>query len=204
MFKWKVASTAFIWGVALPACADIIFADSFTRRSSNTVGAPLEYPSEVWRETNRQTNDVAIVRGRLQLRDRGATAAQLDLSTAGFENIVLSYRWAPLAQSDPTDRLLVRWNDGTGLVTLATHQLCGRGNLFQSNSISFSSLASYRSDVEIRFTLVVNAPNEGALIDNVLVSGDRIAITAIPEPSVFAVMLAGLTVLASVVRRKNR
>ena len=65
-------------------------------------------------------------------------------------------------------------------------------------------MASNRSDVEIRFTLVVNAPNEGALIDNVLVSGDRIAITAIPEPSVFAVMLAGLTVLASVVRRKNR
>ncbi len=65
-------------------------------------------------------------------------------------------------------------------------------------------MASNRSDVEVRFTLVVNAANEGALIDNVVLSGDRIAIMAIPEPSVFAVMLAGLTVLASVVRRKNR
>ena len=69
--------------VSSPARAAVIFTDDFTRPSSSTVGAPLEFADKSRTERDRSNDDVAVAGGRLRLRDQGARASQLNLSTLG-------------------------------------------------------------------------------------------------------------------------
>jgi hypothetical protein len=182
------------------AAAAVIFQDDFTRADSDTVG-------NNWTEANAQTVDVAISSNRLLLRDNGppqGTASQLDLNTLGFEIIVLTYDWAVLTNgSGVNDELLVQWrpDSGSSFITVATHELGGNTQgVFASNTISFLAAANNLADFEFRFILDVVGNNDGALIDNVVLSGDQINGNGngngngrVPEPA--TLLLVGLGLL---------
>jgi hypothetical protein len=73
------------------AHAALIWSDEFDRHSSNTVG-------NGWSEQEDDSNDVAIVFDNyLLLRDRtpDAIASQYGISTLGYENITVEFRWRP-------------------------------------------------------------------------------------------------------------
>jgi hypothetical protein len=177
-------------GFSSTASADTIFQDNFNRSNSNTVG-------NGWTETQDDADDVAINNNRLLLRsdDPNAIAAQLSINTTGFNNIRLSYDWAKLSgDSESDDELIVEWKLGSSgsWTELEDHGLGGSSS-FSSNSELLSGAAN-QGDVEFRFRLDVSNGNEGVLIDNVLLTGDKIqtGTGAVPEPSSFVLLGFGL------------
>jgi hypothetical protein len=117
----------------------VIFADDFNRTSTSTFGAPVEFADEPWTARDHNNDDVAIAGGRLRLRDGGARAARLDVSTLGFEHIVLTYTWRPIRKMDSRDFLLVRSDYGGEL-----HRLGGVGG---AGPLSFTAGADNLENV---------------------------------------------------------
>jgi hypothetical protein len=183
------------WSFALLASsvgAEVIFEDSFDRRSSTRLGAPIDYPTEVWLERGRGASGVSIRANRMVLQGRGVTwAGQGNLVTTGYDDLVLTYRWAPLPGSDARDRLLVEWNPGTGFQTIASHALGGR--TMRTTGVLLPEAAADLPDLGIRFRLLANAANEGVFIDNVVLDGERI--TPVPEPSAYVMLAVGIAVV---------
>ena len=184
--------------ISAPSSAVVIFSDDFNRPDNNTVG-------NGWTEIDSQNNDVKILNNRLRLRDNDTTpdaqAAQLGLSTVGFENISLSYDWAPIGISDPGDKLIVQISVGSGFTTIGTHFLGGAGGVFTSEFFSLPTFAYDTTPFKLRFRTNVtensNGDREGAFIDNVVLSG-----TQIPEPGTMAIFALGLAGLGYARRRK--
>jgi hypothetical protein len=200
--------------------ATTIFSDNFNRSvsssttTSDTVGGG-------WLELGNSANDVALFYegstrlGVLRLRDElpgnpDAAASQLAINTTGFGDIQLVFDWKPLSASESSDLLFAAfclggscsstsntgWTSqpaaglglgGSGWVVGQTFNLAGAGNNAQLN---------------IRFWTDVSSSDEGVLIDNVRVVGT--AVSPIPEPEIYAMMLAGLGLMGFVARRKKR
>lgn len=174
------------------AWADTIFIDNFNRPDSNTVG-------NGWSERQNNNNDVAIRNNRLRMRDsRGGVDAQViqTLSTVGFTNITLRYNWAPLIQSDSSDKFKALWRIGNSgsFSTLATHRLGGSG--FSSNTLSLGGTAAGQSVIQLAFRTNVSEGNsgnrEGALLNRVVLRGDGAPTITQPEPATILLFGSGL------------
>jgi hypothetical protein len=183
-----------------PVSAAILFSDNFNRAGSYTVG-------NNWIEQEAQVNDVSIVAGgitglkgdkALQIQDETGTAAQLAISTIGYQNIVLSFFWAPLELSGDEDRLFVEWRAGStgSWIGLASYSLGGAPIYTSSGLIALGPSADNVNPLQLEFRVVVNiGPNgnyDGAKIDNLLLTGDEIPVVQVqavhaPEPASLAV-----------------
>jgi hypothetical protein len=191
---------------AATAQAAPVFSDDFDRPVSNSV-------ANGWTEEESQAGDISIVNRsglnhQMQIQDLSpqAIASHLSgISTVGFEQISISYEWAPLSNTELGDQLFVEWRDGSlGAIAwnlIASHALTGT-EAYTTETFLLTGSTGGLSDLELRFRLNVNANNEGALIDNVLLSGTTV--TAVPEPSALALASLGLLgIFASSVRRRR-
>lgn len=172
--------------VAAPASADVIWQDQFNRRNSDTVG-------NGWAEIERDSSDVAISGNALMLRDEyknskntvtnpDAAATQSAISTLGYEDIFVAFSWAPLTDSESSDKLNVSWKLGSASSwsLLGSFGLGGSGS-FTTSSFSLGALAD-DSSIDLRFWTSVNDDDEGARIDWVTVSGTAIPLPPPPTP----------------------
>ena len=192
-----IAVVAF--AAAGPASADIVFADNFNRQASNAVG-------NGWVEQESEPRDVSIVNRngadrQMQLQDFGpqGMASQLvGISTLGYSGIVLSYEWAAKRHTDGSDQLLVEWRNpalGADWSTVASHLLVDADS-YTTESYSLDALAAGVADFELRFRLNVNANNDGAYVDNVVLTGTRpLTANEIPEPQTLALVVLALGLL---------
>ncbi len=190
------------------ASAAVLFSDNFNRANSSTVG-------NSWAEHEEDADDVAISTNRLQLRDHqnpapDATASQF-ISTLGYNNITLSFDWAPIEVSDVGDSLFAEWRVGSSAWTMlgGTFDLGGSTVFTSAGPLSLGNTADNLLSLEIRFrTLVTSGSNgveEGAFLDNVVVSGTAIAAQDVPEPLTLSLFGAGLmgTGFAALRRRRK-
>ena len=200
--RLSLAALALLGLAALPAAATPIFSDDFERASADAVG-------HGWLETESDAADVAIVARdalghALQIRDDDpdAVAAQGGLSTLGWTGLSLSYDWAPTNNTELGDRLFVEWRDGAAAgawTLLATHALAGPA---PQQSASWNLVgAEGIADFEFRFRLDVDANNEGAYVDNVVLAGQ--AAHAVPQPGSLALAGLGLALLPFAARRRR-
>ena len=194
-----------------PAMATPIFSDDFNRALSNTVGNGWQ---EVEGASPSAAADVSIVErsagdNEMQVRDNdpNGIASQLaGISTLGYTNLTLAYDWAPTNNTEAGDLLFVEWRDGSAgsWTQIAAHALLGTG-MHTSELWSLPDAAAV-ADFEFRYRVAVNANNEGATIDNVVLSGRRTAdeAIAVPEPGSLALAGLGLCLLPWVARGRRR
>lgn len=189
-----------------------------------------------WVEVNNDSNDVAIVdlsilnpglQGAMRLRDEAnssnatdsvtnpdAAATQLSLSTVGFNTIKLSFDWR-LIDSSPSnnDEFSVSWKTGSSTIwtTLFSTGLGGTCSIFSCNwdseLFSLGNSANDNAQIQLRFWTNVNSQDDGVLVDNVLLTGERIPTVAqapadLPEPGTIALLGLGLAGLGFLKRRK--
>jgi hypothetical protein len=210
--KWIIglvnaAVVATLW-TASPANAAQIFSDNFNRSNNNTVG-------NNWSEIEDSNHDVSIVSNHLMLQDQGgnqfidAAAAQLSISTLGFQNITLSFDWAALTDSDSNDLLIAEWrigsgawNTATGGTNLATLGLGGNGSFTGSGTLNLVGAANL-SNIQFRFRTNVSDHDEGAYVDNVVLSGTAISTTPVPEPASLTLFGSGLLGFGALIRRRR-
>lgn len=210
--KWIIglvnaAVVATLW-TASPASAAQIFSDNFNRSNNNTVG-------NNWSEIEDSNHDVSIVSNRLMLEDEGgnqfidAAATQLSISTLGYQNITLSFDWAALTDSDSSDLLIAEWrigsgawNTATGGTNLATLGLGGNGSFTGSGTLDLIG-AGNQSNIQFRFRTNVSDHDEGAYVDNVVLSGTAISTTPVPEPASLTLFGSGLLGLGAMIRRRR-
>lgn len=193
------------------ALATPIFSDDFNRALSNTVGNGWQ---EVEGASPSAAADVSIVErsagdNEMQVRDNdpNGIASQLaGISTLGYTSLALAYDWAPTNNTEAGDLLFVEWRDGSAgsWTQIAAHALLGTGT-HTSELWSLPDAAGV-TDFEFRYRVAVNANNEGATIDNVVLSGRRIAdeARAVPEPGSLALAGLGLCLLPWVARGRRR
>jgi hypothetical protein len=210
--KWIIglvnaAVVATLW-TASPASAAQIFSDNFNRSNNNTVG-------NNWSEIEDSNHDVSIVSNRLMLEDEGgnqfidAAATQLSISTLGYQNITLSFDWAALTDSDSSDLLIAEWrigsgvwNTATGGTNLATLGLGGNGSFTGSGTLDLIG-AGNQSNIQFRFRTNVSDHDEGAYVDNVVLSGTAISTTPVPEPASLTLFGSGLLGFGALIRRRR-
>jgi hypothetical protein len=206
----------FVFAIATPAYPAIIFEDNFNRSTGNIVGND-------WIETEKHGDDVAIRKSTddLFLQLRGTiprnpdAAASHSASTIGFNNIELSFSWAPLTVSEDDDRLFASWRPASSaswIELVSGGYGLGGDTSFTDVSFSLSLLASNISELQFRFwTSVKESANnengtdklkdktsvEGARINWVQLKGEQITsvsnnVIAVPEPASLALLGIGL------------
>lgn len=215
--------------IAAPASAAVIWQDQFNRADSNTVG-------NGWTEIQNGASDVAISGNALRLRDYrdgpdsvtapDAAATQWGISTAGYEDIFVQFRWAPLTASESTDTLFVSWKLSSAANTLANWSTLGSFGLGGNGTYTTSGFAlgalAQDTSIDLRFWTSVNDDDEGALIDWVTLSGNAIPLpppptppapppeilqpvepgAGVPAPGTLALLGVGLAALGSFRRRR--
>ena len=204
-----MAVVAMLCGAAAAASAAPIFADDFNRAVSASVG-------NGWSETESDDVDVSIVARsgsdrQLQVRDddpRGVASQRSGISTLGFASVFLAYEWAPTNNTEAGDFLWVEWRDGAAgdgpWTAIATHAMAGPAGYSAAlhEVIGGAGIA----DFEFRFRVAVDSNNEGALIDNVALSGAAAerAVQSVPEPGTLALAGLSLVLLTTTVRGSRR
>jgi len=192
------ALAALAAAAASPASAAIIFQDDFERPASAVVGAPDAFPTEIWEERERDDRDVRTTGTVLYLREDGSRAS-LELSTLGYENIVLTYEWRPLSQFSTRRDVFLVGATGGGMA----HRLNTRGGTVAT---PLSALADNLEVFNLSFRIrIVDQPGnrvEGVRIYGVTLSGDPISST-VPEPATWAMMLVGFGGLGALARLRR-
>ena len=129
---------------------------------------------------------------------------QIKLSTAGYENIVLSWDQARSSTGPSAFHILLSIDGGTNFVDLLTYTVLQSGgggapgtwssttyNALYSNTLSLGAIAADQAQIVVRFQNfepVASAATGSNRIDNILVNGD-----AVPAPGALALLgIAGL------------
>ena len=213
------------------ASAGVLFSDDFNRDTGNSIGSGWSvverHNSDV---AIADRPGVGGIDNVLRLRDdasgspdaaAGRAGASGGISTLGYQSIQLSYEWAPLTDSEHQDLLYSGWRvgDSGSWNILGSHALGGSGG-FSSQSFELSGADDLES-ISIRFWTDIDdgsgcawslgwlcldwqsdsTDREGALIDNVQVTGTTIpeaAIVAEPDLAPAAVPLPGTVALLGV------
>jgi hypothetical protein len=184
--------------------AALIWSDEFSRSSSNSVG-------NGWTEIEDDSNDVGIVfNNYLLLRDRTPSAAayQSGISTVGYENITVEFRWRPW-DSDAADTLsfvyqaqpVLDWT--LGFIT----DLGISPETYQTASFALDLAAGNTETLDIGFILNATYKKDAAKIDYVRIYGDEMTGgggNSIPEPSGIALFGLGIVGLGFAARRRSR
>ncbi len=200
-----------------------IFQDNFNREESKVVG-------NGWAEYSKKDDDVALVDATgghghaLQIRDNADGtfdgAATHGIITSSYNNLALSFDWRPLSDSDATDLLKVSWATsavGAGDLTadnwtlLTSLALGGSSRTWNTAVLGASALGSLNnlSNFYLRFWIDLNGSDddhEGVQIDNVLLTGDRMAAptpAVVSEPTQLALFGLGMLSMASVMSRNK-
>ena len=182
--------------IAAPASAVVIFSDNFNRANNINSG---------WTETEEDSPDVGVYGNRLRLRDGGppqGAAEQLGLSTAGYENITLSFTWEGINTENFENFLMIEFDTGSGYQALNGFFLGGvpilNGFDQTATAIDLDLAADNPGTFALRFLLDANNNNQ-VRIDNVVLEGDLIPV---PEPGSLALFGLGLAGLGFARRRK--
>lgn len=141
---------------------------------------------------------------------------QFNVSTVGFENVVLSY---DLRHSNTSSRWeQVQYSiDGINFIDIASFDGNAGDTWFNGRSVDLSAIAGVKDNASFAFRVVAAfAPGSSAYaaasptgsyagtgtwrFDMVTVTGSQIAV--VPEPSSYAMLLAGLGVLGAIARRR--
>jgi len=103
-----------------------------------------------------------------------ASVMQKNASTAGYQNITLSYS-RRLAGLDISDEFKVKWFDGNNWVVVEeTSNLTVTNTSWIFKSFNLSVLAINNSNFKISFECTANSAGEDCRVDNVLLEGDVI------------------------------
>jgi hypothetical protein len=200
--KQAVATMA-VWlaaacGPIADAAAAAIFSDDFNRAVSANVG-------NGWSEIESDDVDVSIIvrsgaDREMQVRDddpRGIASQRAGISTLGYASVFLAYEWAPSNNAEAGDLLWVEWRDGGSgdnpWTAIVSHTLAGPAG--HAAALQEVIGAGDIADFEFRFRVAVDSNNEGALIDNVVLSGtpSTLRVQTVPEPG--SLVLAGLALV---------
>jgi hypothetical protein len=195
-FLKNISAIAVLLCVCGSASANVIFSDNFDRHDRNIVG-------NGWSEIEDDNDDVAIRSGVLQLRDTILfrwvdAAASNSTSTVGYNDIYLDFDWAASSNTEPSDRLNVSWNDGSGWNNLWSTKLGGSN--FASVSLGAILGASNLANLQFSFWTNVSWYNESAYIDNVVLRGTPVSAS---NPSSIALLGLGIMGLGLARRKKS-
>ena len=185
------------------ANAALIWSDEFSRSNSNTVG-------NGWSETENDSNDVAIVFDNyLLLRDKSpdAMAIQSGISTFGYENITVEFRWRPW-DAESNDYLSFVYQAQPDLDwTLGYVSNLGGSESYRTVTVALNLAANNTETLDIGFILDATYKTDAAKIDYVRIYGDELigggGGTAVPEASAVALFGLGLLGLGSVARKRR-
>lgn len=139
---------------------------------------------------------------------------QFNVSTVGFENVALSY---DLRHSNTSSRWeQVQYSiDGINFIDIASFDGNAGDTWFNGRSIDLSAIAGVKDNASFAFRVVAAfAPGSNSYaasstsyaatgtwrFDMVTVTGSQIAV--VPEPSSYAMLLAGLGMLGAIARRR--
>ncbi len=199
---WLIRLIATAGVVLLPIVANatvIAFEDNFDRDNNDIVG-------NNWAEVEDNDNDVAIYNSALRIRDKSpdGAATQSGISTAGLDNITLSFDWSLVGDTESegkyADYFNVFWKPSTDATFLELVSLT-LGGLTPSQALLLP-VAANNTFIDIKLQIDVTGGSEGVLVDNVVVEGYSYSVS-VPEPSTVALLGIGLVGL-SFMRRRRR
>ena len=164
MAGWLIRLIATAGVVLLPIVANatvIAFEDNFNRDNNDIVG-------NNWVEVEDDNdNDVAIYNSALRIRDKNpdGAATQSGISTAGLDNITLSFDWSLVGDTESegkyADYFNVFWKPSTDAIFLELVSLT-LGGLTPSQALLLP-LAANDTFIDIKLQIDVTARREALL-----------------------------------------
>lgn len=194
-FKRFLFPTALTFSTLLlgqQAFAAVIYQDDFDRANSNTVGS-------TWSEIENQSNDVAIYRNQLRLRDQSElaqdAAALLDLGLDNYQDLSLSFDWRATNSTEASDTLYLGWNDSNGWESVWTQSLGGSD--YATVEVDLSALTPSTGH-RLGFWIDVSSATETVYLDNLLLEGELLTnstpdpVATVSEPNTSLLLSLGL------------
>jgi len=183
-----------------PAVSAVIFEDDFDRSNTNIVGLD-------WNEGEKDSNDVAIYRNQLRLRDHqngiGASISRL-FDPQATSGLSIAFDWRASNNTENSDFFYLSTNLSREPDNAIWQTQLG-GSEYAHTVINFSDLNLTGSDPisTLFFWIDVGSASETVYIDNLMVTQDLIVdaleaeVTEVPEPGTTSLLALGLLGLYS-------